>query len=89
MSRYIDAERFIADLGFENTEQERKENTPGIVTLADFDRQPTADVAEVKRGKWRRTASDYECSECSYPMDYITPYCPYCGAKMGDDENNE
>lgn len=43
---------------------------------------PSADVAPVKHGKWNRTTSDYECSNCQYPMDYITPYCPNCGAKM-------
>ena len=37
---------------------------------------------ERPRGKWNRTTSDYECSRCQYPMDYITPYCPNCGADM-------
>lgn len=47
---------------------------------------PLSDVAPVKHGKWNRTTSDYECSNCQYPMDYITPYCPYCGAKMDLEE---
>lgn len=47
--------------------------------VADF---PAAAAAPVKHGKWNRTTSDYECSNCQYPMDYITPYCPNCGAKM-------
>lgn len=37
MKRYIDADRFIEYLGFENTEEERDENVGGIVTLQDFD----------------------------------------------------
>ncbi|MDO5399309.1 MAG: hypothetical protein Q4G33_15450 [bacterium] len=53
---------------------------------------PIADVAEVKHGKW--IPDDYmyyRCSECGYEHDtpeYITPFCPHCGAKMdlGDDE---
>ena len=57
---------------------------------------PTADVAEVRHGKWTRhekdgaTFADYECSICSaYPTGGIRSYyCPRCGAKMdlGDDE---
>lgn len=33
MKRYIDADKFIEYLGFENTEEERDENIGGIVTL--------------------------------------------------------
>lgn len=50
--------------------------------VADLEQIPAADVAPVVRGKWNRTTSDYECSNCQYPMDYIAPHCPYCGAKM-------
>lgn len=56
-----------------------------IECIVDVDRiieATPADVAPVKHGKWNRTTSDYECSNCQYPMDYITPYCPNCGAKM-------
>lgn len=48
MSRLIDADAFIDYLGFENTQEEREENFGEIVTLNDFDRQPTAcDVDKV------------------------------------------
>ena len=57
MSRYIDVDKFIEDLGFENTEQEREENIGEIVTLEDFDRQPTEDVIKVVR-----------CKDCKYLM---------------------
>lgn len=33
MKRYIDADKFIEYLGFENTEEERDENIFGFVTL--------------------------------------------------------
>jgi hypothetical protein len=33
MKRYIDADKFISYLGFENTEEERDENIGEIVTL--------------------------------------------------------
>lgn len=58
MSRYIDADKFIEDLGFENTEQEREENIGEIVTLEDFDRQPTEDLVKAVR-----------CKDCKYFQD--------------------
>ena len=48
MSRLIDADALIDYLGFGNTEEEREENVGEIVTLEDFDNQPTAfDVDKV------------------------------------------
>ena len=58
MKRYVDVDKFIEDLGFENTEQEREENIGEIVTLDDFDRQPTEDVIKVVR-----------CKDCEYFQD--------------------
>lgn len=53
------------------------------VDIADaMENIPTADVAEVKHAKWERYASDWECSNCDFPVNGISPYCPYCGAKM-------
>jgi hypothetical protein len=46
--RLIDADAFIEYLGFNDTQKERDENVGNIVTLEDFDRQPTAyDVDKV------------------------------------------
>lgn len=51
--------------------------------------QPWASLIEaepIKHGEW--IPDDYEynhCSECSYEHEspeYVTPYCPNCGAKM-------
>ena len=48
MSRLIDVDAMIDYLGFDNTEEEREENIGEIVTLKDFDEQPTAyDVDKV------------------------------------------
>ncbi len=48
MGRLIDADKLIDCLGFDNTEEEREENVGEIVTLDDFDEQPTAyDVDKV------------------------------------------
>lgn len=44
MARYIDVDKFIEYLGFENTKEERNENIYAIVTLQDFDNQIAEDV---------------------------------------------
>lgn len=57
------------------------------------DRLPTADVQEVRHGKWRYEDSDigwtdYKCSTCGNIISTVAQdedlysYCPYCGAKM-------
>lgn len=64
----------------------------------DIDKFPTADVRENVKGKWIQKSKPldfctywwYECSECGSkpPNDryghpnYLTDYCPNCGAKM-------
>lgn len=48
MGRLIDVDKLIDYLGFDNTEYEREENIGEIVSLYDFDEQPTAyDVDKV------------------------------------------
>ena len=55
---------------------------------------PTADVVEVRHGKWRFVGQDswndtYECSLCRKMATDDSEYCPNCGAKMdgkGEDE---
>lgn len=62
-----------------------------------LEKQPTAEVAEVRRGKWVHT--DYamhwlgkdECSECTYhtsDRDDLSHFnfCPNCGARMDGDD---
>lgn len=55
--------------------------------------EPTADVQEVRHGKWVYTSrspewADCKCSECGYTdlfsndMECFYNYCPECGAKM-------
>ena len=89
MSRYIDADKYKKDLiqlGF----------LPALVTRV-LDKQPTADVVEVRHGEW---IEQYEgsrllkCSVCGYEYcDLIEcgNYCGNCGAKMGREgrERNE
>ena len=61
---------------------------------------PAADVVEVKHGKWyrhdKKTHGDtcYHCSVCEKMaltdcgmVWELTPYCPFCGAKMDGKED--
>ena len=52
--------------------------------------QPTADVVEVKRGKWEINCDGYYpyCSNCmTEPKSGVmSKYCPECGADMRGDK---
>lgn len=90
MPEYIEREALLRDIG----------DNPSPIYEAFrivVKRQPTADVAEVRRGKWIAT-EEYEtdrCNLCGFKINwddiasceiYDIHYCPKCGAKMGDDE---
>ena len=53
--------------------------------MAGIETAPTADTE--RRGEWIPCDyAYYHCSECGYEQDereYVSPYCPKCGAKMG------
>lgn len=103
MVRYIDANKLqeafekIAD---EPDYMHEGENWQTGIYLAGTiaDKQPTADVEEVKHGEWKIETDNYGCeyvmcSVCEkeyYPIDEDMPctalnYCPNCGADMRGD----
>ena len=51
---------------------------------------PLEKVEPVKTGKWIEATNDdpcyYYCSECHWLSDIKTPYCPNCGARMGEND---
>ena len=51
---------------------------------------PASDVAPVTHGVWNEDDYGYNhCSACGWEWDEpesVTPYCPHCGAKMGEGE---
>lgn len=52
---------------------------------------PAADVAPVVHGQWIYGEFDIpHCSECGRDVmpNRISPYCPNCGAKMDEEEQN-
>lgn len=86
MPRYIDAEKI-----------KYTEYINGDVTVSKdlVEKIPTADVREVRRGRWERTVptppKSYRriCSVCcgvAYMIGKKYSYCPYCGAKMDLEE---
>lgn len=55
---------------------------------------PTADVVKRKKGKWMHDGSKWKnrwvCSECGRKIfDEPTPFCPYCGADMREETDND
>lgn len=93
MKRYIDADSVLEsitgiaiDLGYREIEEVKR-------IILDF---PTADVEEVKHGKfiskfvekadWKGGLQEYyqpnSCSLCFTALNGTENYCPLCGAKM-------
>lgn len=94
--RYIDADALVKRLKhsplFLGTNMQFKD---GVVDLVE--KQPTADVEEVRHGEWIMTDSRFaemSCSICGfkyygeYDKECMSNYCPDCGAKM-DGERKE
>ena len=92
MPRYVDADMFEVVSLTDKSE----EYTNGALHILDMvDKALTADVQEIKHGKWMG-ASDGDgivCSVCG--SDFCTlvlnvynyNYCPNCGAKMDGEES--
>lgn len=91
MPKYIDRESLISNLK-DLPEQERIEYM-GIYDLVKS--QPTADVVEVRHGKWLTWEEQFPdrkptkknnlgvfCNNCHSHADNMTDYCPNCGARM-------
>ena len=73
--------------------------TADLAIEAISDDVPTADVAPVVRGHWltweekfpdRATGKNLGvfCSECGNHADLSSSYCPHCGAKMEEVEDD-
>lgn len=102
MARYIDADKVLQELGEEpsnwtNSDTEIQEQFDYRAFKSIVESQPTADVVEVKHGKWQeeRWCDNFQhtCSLCHstvrvHPQSVAYKYCPYCGAIM-DGERSE
>ena len=56
---------------------------------------PSADVVEVRHGRWivfdSENPESKECTACGYLFSRIHPsnYCPYCGARMDKEDEHD
>ena len=84
MARYIDAKTAA-----ETIAQKHIPLSALVDTFADI---PSADVVEVKHGKWKKSNNKRTCSICSFEYfackGYFN-YCPECGAKMDGKEDTK
>ena len=84
MARYIDADKIHYPVDKRATGKNAWEY--GILYMnAQIDKTPTADVEEVKHGKWMKKGNEKKCSVCNfiyYSNNDDWNYCPNCGAKM-------
>lgn len=91
---YIEREVLIKQF---ETLKEKAETLRDVVyldgVLAVIDTTPTANVQEVRHGKWIEYDNGVQtCSECGEEhewQDYRASYCEDCGAKMDKEENND
>ena len=93
--RYLDIDKTIK--AFE--EQHGSESTLLNVYNADWilsfiESQHTADVQEVKHGKWELIGKNVsKCTSCGCSRNIKTQFfwnfCPVCGARMGEEEEQQ
>lgn len=94
MSRYIDADKLIKSIPPYRGEY------PVMMKAvwAAIDATPTADVVEVRHGKWVKTNSrlaEMTCSLCGFTYygehdeECMSNFCPECGAKMDGERREE
>jgi hypothetical protein len=100
VKRYIDVNKIIKKYEEAAADSYNRKHSPASWSeaydciIADLDEEPTADIQEIKHGKWvphnviirSMNAKNYDCSECGEATSRCTPYCPYCGSRM-DGEN--
>ena len=102
MMAYIEKEPIIEFItkGLNNPDKSKAYGYDAVEILAEIEYTPTADVQEVRHGKWigypsitiskrRRTIQSiiYKCSCCGKSNGRAkSPYCKNCGSKMYGEE---
>lgn len=97
MTRPIDADEMLKRLESWNTDDDMDKALYNF-TLNRIIEQPTVDAEPVRHGKWDYvTVVDegfWRCSNCGTPSEALGArklykYCPFCGAKMGEDNETD
>lgn len=104
MAEYIEREAYYQDINDLSKGNKSADYRQAVNDCMDvLDKQPKADAAEVKHGKWIKITGmsppeyhgKYVCSECGDKAlcknhrEELSIYCPNCGARMdGKGEDN-
>lgn len=87
--RLIDADALMADFqkAFPNFDV-KSSHAKALLATA-----PTIKAEPIKHGRWKHhqygnTAGYYECDNCGKINSYKSDYCPNCGARMDEVEEN-
>ena len=90
MKEYIERAQLLKNLGYDETR--RADVLPGST----FDivlKEPAADVAEVRHGRWifepGKIPYCSECKEYSDDGDKGATFCPWCCARMDKEDDHE
>ena len=90
MAEYIKREEVYQYL---DNEVEWNVNQDRLYTLEVISDFPAADVAEVRHGRWifdpGKIPYCSECKEYSDDGDKGATFCPWCGARMGKEDEHE
>lgn len=81
MSKYVNADELLKET--------YKDGAYGYISSQEIKDFPTADVVEVKHGRWEFIGGygyQYRCSKCFMRSEHKTPYCAHCGARMDLEE---
>lgn len=90
MADYIEREALLEAIDKAFDESPIEETTAWMLGRRIVKNFPTANVEEVRHGRWIEDGDVQICSECGEEhewADYRAPYCDICGAKMDGKEN--
>lgn len=100
--RLIDADEIIKETwGVVIKDMFHMDETVEVISRKDIDNAPTIDAEPVRHGHWEWNDyggfGNYHCTVCRHipygkfsrmhRLNYM--YCPYCGAKMDEEKEND
>lgn len=92
MTEYFERDNFITRIEYyiTHTPKSSGEHYAYSIVLNEILNCPTADVAPVRHGRWKRYGKNLgECSECGEVVAIRNNFCPNCGAKMDGERKGE